>query len=134
VFALEPKDLLADAAARWDALDFRGPIASRRAGRAAWRLRDMTRVFGFALWWECTLAPGIVLSTSPYQPRTHWDQIYLPLLTPISAAPSDEIAITLESDTGGGESGIDVRWTVRHLHDGQPAGDQALSIAAGWLA
>src|SRR5262245_61137410 len=134
VFPIEPKDLLADSARRWDSLDFRGPIESRRSGSARWRLREAGRLFGFALWWECTLAPGVVLSTSPHAPRTHWDQIYLPLLTPIAAEPGDEIAIAIESETGGGESGIDVRWTARHTRGGHPADEQALSIGAGWLA
>jgi protein arginine N-methyltransferase 1 len=75
-----------------------------------------------------------VLSTSPHAPRTHWDQIYLPLLTPIAAEPGDELTVTIESETGGGESGIDVRWTVRHARGGHPADEQALSIGAGWLA
>ena len=82
VFAIEPKDLLGEAARSWDSLDFRGPIASRRAGRAAWQPLEARQIFGFALWWDCTLAPGVVLSTSPHAPRTHWDQIYLPLLEP----------------------------------------------------
>jgi len=134
VFPIEPKDLLADAALRWDSLDFHGPIESRRFGSAAWRVREAGRVFGFALWWDCTLAPGVVLSTSPHAPRTHWDQIYLPLLTPIAAQPGDEITVRIESETGGGESGIDVRWTVRHTGRGRAAEEQALSIGAGWLA
>jgi SAM-dependent methyltransferase len=134
VFAIEPADLLADAAATWDSLDFSGPIASRRSGRAAWRTQENRDVLGFALWWDCTLAPGVVLSTSPYAPRTHWDQIYLPLLAPIAAEPGDEIALTIESETGGGESGIHVAWTVQHARGGRAAGEQALSIDAGWLA
>ena len=134
VFPLGPEDLLADAALRWDSLDFRGPIESRRAGCAAWRLREARHLYGFALWWDCTLAPGVVLSTSPHAPRTHWEQIYLPLLTPIAAASGDEITVAIESETGGGESGIDVRWTVGHARAGRAAEEQALSIGAGWLA
>ena len=133
VFAIEPKDLLAGATLSWDSLDFRGPIDSRRAGRAAWQPRAASRFFGFALWWDCTLVPGVQLSTSPYRPRTHWDQIYLPLLDPIAAEPGDEIAIAIETETGGGESGIEVRWTVRHTRNGRPGAEQALSIGAGWL-
>ena len=134
VFPLDPKDLLADAALRWDSLDFRGPIASRRGGRATWRLREARRLYGFALWWDCTLAPGVVLSTSPHAPRTHWEQIYLPLLTPIDAAADDELTVAIDSETGGDESGIEVRWAVRHSRAGREPVEQALSIGAGWLA
>jgi SAM-dependent methyltransferase len=133
VFPIEPEDLLGEAAVSWDSLDFRGPIESRRAGRVAWRPRASCEVFGFALWWDCTLAPGVVLSTSPQAPRTHWDQIYLPLLTPLAAAAGDEIALAIESETGGGESGIEVAWTIRHTRGGAVLGEQALSIGAGWL-
>jgi protein arginine N-methyltransferase 1 len=133
VYAIEPKDLLADSAASWDSLDFGGPIDSRRVGRAVWRSRSACEVFGFALWWDCTLAPGVVLSTSPFAARTHWDQIYLPLLEPVRAQPGDEIGLALESATGGGESGIEVRWTLDHSRNGLSLGGQHLSIAAGWL-
>jgi protein arginine N-methyltransferase 1 len=133
VLAIEPNDLLENASASWDSLDFAGPMASRRAGRAAWRLQKKQEVFGLALWWECTLAPGIVLSTSPYAPQTHWDQIYLPLLTPIVTEPGDEIALSIESETGGAESGIEVRWGFRHERGGRAVSDQNLSIAAGYL-
>jgi protein arginine N-methyltransferase 1 len=133
VFAIEPADLLDGAASSWDSLDFRGPISSRRAGAVTWQLREAREVFGFALWWECTLAPGVVLSTSPYAPRTHWDQIYLPLLEPLAAQAGDEIALELGCETGGGQSGIEVRWTVRLMRGKVRLGEQFLSIGAGWL-
>jgi protein arginine N-methyltransferase 1 len=134
VFAIEPSDLLADAARAWDSLDFRGPIESRRTGRVTWQPREATRVYGFALWWDCTLAPGVALSTSPYAPRTHWDQIYLPLLRPVAAQAGDAIQLTIDSETGGAESGIEVGWTISHARDGHRIDDQALSIGIGWLA
>jgi protein arginine N-methyltransferase 1 len=133
VFAIEPADLLDAAARPWDSLDFRGAIDSRRAGQVAWQPRAACRIFGFALWWDCTLVPGVQLSTSPYRPRTHWDQIYLPLLEPIGAEPGDAITLAIESQTGGGESGIEVHWTARHERGGRPLGKQDLSIVAGWL-
>jgi SAM-dependent methyltransferase len=133
VYAIEPRDLLADTAACWDSLDFGKRIDSRRAGSVEWRPRAACEVFGFALWWDCTLAPGVVLSTSPFAPRTHWDQIYLPLLEPVRAEPGDEVSLTLESETGGGESGIEVRWTLSQRRNGSLEGEQTLSISAGWL-
>jgi protein arginine N-methyltransferase 1 len=134
VFAIEPNDLAPGTALAWDELDFCSPIASRRTGNVAWRLRERCDVFGFALWWDCTLAPGIVLSTSPYAPRTHWDQIYLPLLEPLTVEDGDEVNLRLESETGGGESGIEVRWRARHDRGGARLTEQNLSIGAGWLA
>ena len=134
VFTIEPGDLLDGAALAWDSLDFRAPIASRRAGAVTWAQQDARDIFGFALWWDCTLAPGVVLSTSPYAPRTHWDQIYLPLLEPLAVQAGDELELALASETGGGETGIDVRWTARLVRRGACLSEQSLSIGAGWLA
>ncbi len=133
VFAIEPRDLLDAAPARWDTLELTADIDSRRSGRAAWTLAADATVFGFALWWECTLAPGVVLSTSPFAPRTHWDQIYLPLLEPVAALRGDEIAIELASETGGDDTGIDVRWTVEHLRGTAALARQSLDIRDGFI-
>jgi type I protein arginine methyltransferase len=133
VFAIEPNDLVGGAARAWDRLDFAGPIESRRTGTVSFKLQRPNEVYGFALWWDCLLAPGIVLSTSPYGPRTHWDQIYLPLLEPLTAQSGDEVTLRIESETGGGESGIEVRWTVGHVRRDELLAEQALSIATGFL-
>jgi protein arginine N-methyltransferase 1 len=131
VFAIEPKDLLAGAAVSWDALDFRGPLDSRRAGGVSWRPAETCEIFGFALWWECALAPGVVLSTSPHTPRTHWDQIYLPLFEPLAVQDGDEIALQLESETGGDEGGIEVRWTVAQLRNSERVTEQPRDFKSG---
>jgi len=134
VFTIEPNDLLPDSAAAWDALDFQAPITSRRRGNVSWHLPGVHKIFGFALWWECTLAPNVVLSTSPHAPRTHWEQIYLPVLEPIAAQAGDDVTFQLDSETGGNESGIEVRWAVTHLRNGERVLEQTLSIADGFLA
>jgi SAM-dependent methyltransferase len=133
VFAIEPQDLVDGAARSWDSLNFGGAIESRRAGSVSWQPQRAHDVYGFALWWDCTLAPGVVLSTSPYGARTHWDQIYLPLLEPLATRPGDEIALRLESETGGSEGGVEVRWTVGHARGGQMLTEQRLSIGDGFL-
>jgi len=134
VFAIEPEDLLDVPAASWDSLEFDADIDSRRAGRTAWTLAASATIYGFALWWECTLVPGVVLSTSPFGPRTHWDQIYLPLLEPLTVRPGDALALDVSSETGGGESGIDVRWSVEQRRGEKTVSRQSLDIASGFLA
>jgi protein arginine N-methyltransferase 1 len=133
VYAIEPADLVPNAARSWDALDFRGEISSQRTGTAVWTPHDAGEIFGFALWWDCTLAPGVVLSTSPHAPRTHWDQIYLPLEQPLALKPGDELELELRCATGGEENGIEVEWRARHRTSSVTA-EQALSIGVGFLA
>lgn len=133
VYAIEPGDLLAAPAGRWDSLAFTGEIDSRRSGTVQWRLADPATIYGFALWWDCTLTPGVVLSTSPAAPRTHWDQIYLPLLEPLVGAAGDEIELTVSSETGGQDSGIDVRWCAAQRRGTAVANEQILSIDGGFL-
>lgn len=133
VYAIEPGDLLAAAAESWDSLEFMGEIDSHREGTASWRPAAAAPIYGFALWWDCTLAPRVVLSTSPFAPRTHWDQIYLPVLEPLAAEAGDEITLCVSSETGGGEGGIDVRWTIEQRRQGTLIGHQTLSIGDGFL-
>jgi hypothetical protein len=134
VYAIEPGDLLPGAAAQWDSLAFHGAIDSRRSGTVSWRLQAPATVYGFVLWWECTLAPGVVLSTSPLAPRTHWDQIYLPLLEPLAGDAGNDLELSVSSETGGGDSGIDVRWRVTRRRDGAVVQRQSLAIGDGYLA
>ena len=67
VFTIEPNDLLAGLSRRRGTRSTStAPITSRRRGNVSWQPPERAEIFGFALWWECTLAPGVVLSTSPH--------------------------------------------------------------------
>jgi protein arginine N-methyltransferase 1 len=133
VFAIEPKDLLEAPPASWDSLTFTAETDSARFGEAGWRLPASAPIHGFALWWECTLVPGVILSTSPFGERTHWDQIYLPLLEPLAGRTGDEVTIAISSETSSDESGIDVRWSVEHRRGGTVIARQELDIGRGFL-
>ena len=117
VKAVTPDDLgpAGGAPGLWDEIDFspaaKAP-ASQRSGTVQWRPNDPQVVFGFALWWECELLPGIVISTSPYAPATHWEQIYLPLLKPLELAANDTFEVKISSDTRP-EAGVRVAWRTR---------------------
>lgn len=135
VYAIEPTDLLAqpDAAQRWDALEFTPTVSGERTGRVRWTLAADGAVHGFALWWEALLAAGITLSTSPHAPRTHWDQVYLPLLGPMVGRRGDVLALTLECEVGGGEAGVAVRWTVEQRRGEALIDRRAHDIARGFV-
>lgn len=131
VRSFEPADLAPLPPRCVDEADLTRTNRSRRDGSAQWQCDTAGTIYGFALWWECELVPGIELSTSPHAPRTHWEQLYLPLLEPLAVAAGDDVSVRLRTDTGMRE-GIGVRWRVRHTRKGQ-AREQALDIARGFL-
>ena len=78
----EAGDLLEGGAAAttWDKVVFDRRNKTTRAGEAAWRIDRPTAVYGLALWWRAELVAGVDLATGPLDARTHWEQLYLPVL------------------------------------------------------
>lgn len=135
VRSMAPKELLDNGASAktWDAIDFTRQNRSARKGAANWRLSRATTIFGFVTWWVAELVPGIVLSTAPNAPRTHWEQLYLPLLKPIKASGGETVSISLRSRTSM-EEGTHVAWTATRLNaKGQRLEHQALNLDKGFL-
>jgi ubiquinone/menaquinone biosynthesis C-methylase UbiE len=136
VKAVRPEDLPGEKAAQvWDDIVFDGrdKPSSKRQGQAAWPAKDLkgATVHGFALWWEAELVPNVSLTTSPYAPATHWEQVYLPLLEPLAPEPKEALELQLRSETGGTvrliwESGL------RQL-DGKLRGAQRQDLLRGRL-
>jgi hypothetical protein len=118
-------------AQRCDEADLRRENRSRRTRTVAWQCAGRETIHGFALWWECELVAGVTLSTSPHAPRTHWEQLYLPLAAPLRTRAGDGVSVTLRSDTSD-PGGVGVRWRVRHVR-GKRTQEQAFDIAKGYL-
>lgn len=118
VRTVRPEDLLdaPDAVQCWDRATFGARAASVRTGEARWTGRRAATVYGFALWWQCELVPGVTLATGPRDPATHWEQLYLPTLQPVRLARGDELRLRLRSDSSA--DGVTVRWQIGH----RPAG------------
>lgn len=117
----------------WDAIDFGTDSRSSRKGEASWKLKAATTVYGFATWWSAELAPGITLSTAPDAPRTHWEQLYFPLLEPLAAKAGDTVAIALRSRTSA-EAGTHLAWLATHRDGkGREAARQSLNLDKGFL-
>jgi SAM-dependent methyltransferase len=117
----------------WDDLDFAPEKPAPKSARSAtlkWDADEVSTVHGFALWWDVLLVPGISLSTSPFAPPTHWQQIYLPLLEPLELGTGDCVELTLRSDTRA-EVGVRVTWKVRHKHLSRMLEEQLLDSFAG---
>jgi SAM-dependent methyltransferase len=119
VRTLKPADLLdgGRAAQRIDRMTFPGDDLSRRRGTAAWTLPGGA-VHGLCLWWEADLWEGIMLSTSPLAPETHWEQIYLPLQQPLAAKAGDRLEVELRLDTRF-EAGCTAHWSGRLVRSGK---------------
>ena len=124
----------ADHAQQWDAIDFRPSSqkpSSVRRSTLQWRGQDLgARLFGYALWWEVELVAGVSLSTSPFAPPTHWEQIYLPLLQPLTLQEADTVELKLTSDTRA-ESRLRVTWHTRHVRGGRALQTQQQDITNG---
>ena len=133
VFA-KPDLLDGGAAARtWDKLSFSRSNRTARAGDATWTVSTSTMIYGLALWWSAVLVPGVSLSTGPLDPATHWEQLYLPVLTPIPLEAGQTLAVRLRSTTSY-EEGTNLSWGLRALDaKGREIQRQSLDLAKGFL-
>jgi SAM-dependent methyltransferase len=130
-----PSDLLgaATAAQSWDKLAFDRRNRTTRSGEASWPLQARTSVYGIALWWSAELADGITLATGPLDPKTHWEQLYLPALAPIVVEPGQTLTARLRSTTSY-ERGTNVTWTlIVGDASGREVLRQALDLDKGYL-
>jgi SAM-dependent methyltransferase len=135
VRTFEADDLLgrAEAALKWDELAFDRHNKTTRTGEACWTLRERTTVYGLALWWTADLAEGIALSTGPLDARTHWEQLYLPVLAPLVVEAGHTLLARVRSTTSY-ERGTNVAWTLA-VKDaaGRQLSHQSLDLEKGFL-
>ena len=131
----QPGDLLVDAEAAksWDKLSFMSRNKTARSGEASWQLKGGTTIYGLALWWSAELVEGVALATGPRDPRTHWEQLYLPVLTPIKIEAGQTLSTRLRSTTSF-EQGTNVIWTIS-VRDasGREVSRQSLNLEKGFL-
>lgn len=111
----------------WDRVDWTTRFRTRREGVLEWRLLREVTVYGFALWWEAELVPGVRLSTAPDAAPTHWEQIYAPVRTPVALRRNDWIRLAIKSRFQDGQA-VDFRWQITTPHS-----QERLSIRSGDL-
>lgn len=99
----------------WDTIDLYNDESSVRKRKLGWQIKAPTTMYGFALWWNCELVPGIELGNSPFDPPTHWEQLYLPLPAPLLLNTGDRLQLKLVSDTRY-EVGVNLRWETEHFN------------------
>lgn len=135
VRTVTPDDLLkgTNAIQQWDAINFAGKEDSVRSGKAQWVLSEDVSISGFCLFWESDLVRGVTLSTSPYSPATHWEQIYVPTSNSVACEKGDEISVLLHSDTRM-EKGLNLEWKVQIKRGAKMLYREDMDMKKGFLA
>jgi SAM-dependent methyltransferase len=117
----------------WDTIDLYNDESSIRKRKTSWQIKNPTTIYGFALWWNCELVPGVELGNSPFEPPTHWEQLYLPLPAPLTLNKGDTLQLKLNSDTRY-EIGVNLRWETTHLdNQGQLVSDYTQDMSKGHI-
>lgn len=135
VRTLAPEELLdgGRAAKVWDDVTLGTDKRGARKGEVSWTLDQAQTIHGFAYWWEADLVPGVTLSTAPDAPRTHWEQLYFPMLKPMSLDAGESVLVTLRSKSSE-EEGTHLGWTAVHFdRDGASKARQAMDLDKGWI-
>lgn len=117
-------------AQRWDTVDFTAKNKSIRKGNGAWKIDRATTIYGFAVWWECELLKDIKLSTSPMANQTHWEQLYFPVVQPVTVNAGDHLRVLLESDTRY-QVGVNLKWRVTVERETKILVDQQMDMRKG---
>ncbi len=89
---LAPPALLED-------VELGGDTPSERRLAAAWTIATAGNFSGIVQWYELELAPGVVLSTAPSAPATHWRQIHYPAERNQKVKRGDRVELSLALDT-----------------------------------
>lgn len=135
VRTLAPGDLLDNArsARKWDELSFLKRSKPSRSGEAHWVVDKDTTIYGLALWWRAELVKGLWLGTGPLDPKTHWEQLYLPVLKPLTLRKGERLDVRLKSTTSF-EKGTNVSWQLA-VSDakGKETLRQSLDLEKGYL-
>jgi len=132
---LAPAELLdaGRSAVAWDAVDLKRETQAERKGKAEWRFAAPATIYGFAAWWTAELVPGVSLSTGPGAPRTHWEQLYFPLLSPLEIKAREILLLDLRSNSSE-HAGTHLAWTASYKNArGAILARQVLDLDKGFL-
>lgn len=135
VRAFTPPDLLdgGASAVAWDRVELGADKRGSRKGEASWKLEKPATVYGFAVWWVADLVPGVALSTAPDAPRTHWEQLYFPLMTSFKLKAGETLLATMRSQSSE-QTGTHLAWTAVHFdRSGKSLAKQAHDLDKGFI-
>ena len=89
-----------------------------------------TTIYGICGWFEAELAPGIHLGTGPFDPFTHWDQIFFPLSEPFELVPGKEVKVLIRSGVSPSDGETIWSWSVS---DGKTTIEMDENIHRAWI-
>ena len=122
-----------EAAQVWDKVDLAKATKTTRIGNATWDFKAPATISGLAIWWTAELVDGLSLGTGPFDPRTHWEQLYLPAAEPFEVRRGETLAARLRSTTSYGQ-GTNVTWTLAVADSkGRERVKQAMDLSKGFL-
>lgn len=67
---------------------------------AGYAISQAGTLHGLVGYFDLEAAPGVVLSTAPDQPLTHWEQCFFPIDEPVAVQPGDRITARLKFTLG----------------------------------
>lgn len=92
-------------------------------------MREAT-IYGICGWFEAELAPNIHLGTGPFDPFTHWDQIFFPLSKPFELVPGKDVKVVICPATSPLVEETVWSWSVS---DGQTTIEMDENIHLSWI-
>lgn len=135
VRTFNPAELLGSgtSARVWDEINLKIDNKANRKGAVHWKVEAPCTIYGFAYWWSAELGAKVSLSTAPDASRTHWEQLYFPLLEPMQVRTGEAITLSLRSRSSE-EGGTHLAWTAVHQDaKGAGIGRQVLDLDKGFL-
>lgn len=97
---VEPGDLAAKPQALWKHTALAdGPetVRGTTRGELTFKIDRKSETTALALWFEADLGNGVALSNAPDQRDTHWGQMLLPLVSPLSLAKGDAVHVEIDA-------------------------------------
>jgi SAM-dependent methyltransferase len=85
--------------AEWVALDYRRVQATSFRRTLRWTIASAGVAHGLMLWFESTLADGIILSSAPGQPPLVYGRAFLPFPIAVPVAEGDRVECDLRADS-----------------------------------
>jgi protein arginine N-methyltransferase 1 len=101
--AVIEKEQLLGAPQCWATIDFFTIENPNVAGEITWKASRPGTGHGLALWFDCTVAPGIGFSNAPGEPEHVYGRNFLPWMEPVNLNQNETVAVSLRADLVGGD-------------------------------